>query len=261
MPNDNDSFLEKWKEHSGLRKQGMEWTLFVPAGAKPRTQRQFNLYNYYRFIHALIKNRDFKRGVELGCGRGTLSLFLNKYDGLEMTLVDIAEDAIALAKENFEFFGGAGKFLTADASKTGLPDNYFDLTLSIGLLEHLDYQPVLAEEYRILRPGGLLVALNLPGKISVQTLNNFYKLLLKPFVPRAELKKDYYRNIDKPRDYLRTAEAVGFKSCRVINFNPFAIWTPIPRSLEPVITLLYRSILGLRSLVMIEPMKTNYLFS
>lgn len=258
--NDNQAFLEKWKGLNIRNQKGMEWSLFVPPGAKSRTQRQFNLYQYYRFIHSLCVGKNYKNAVELGCGRGTIGLYLNKYDGLAVTLTDIEKEALELACQNFDFFGGQAAYLVADAQDTKLPASSFDLVVSIGLLEHIsEYRRVLAESYRILKPGGMMVTLNIPGKWSVQKFNEVYKRLVQWLVPVK--KKDYYRNSDRPEQYLAAAEAVGFKQCFTMNVNPFPIWTPVPVWLEYPIALCYRFILWIRGWFMKEPMKTNYLFS
>ncbi|MBI4114517.1 MAG: class I SAM-dependent methyltransferase [Candidatus Niyogibacteria bacterium] len=240
----------------------MEWTLFVPRGERPRTQRQFNLYNYYQFIHRLIKGKGYRTGIEIGCGRGTLALFLHKYDGIAVTLLDSAARAIALAKKNFDAFEGKGEFVVADAAHTRLVGGQYDVAVSIGLLEHVpDYRAVLAETYRIMRPGGVLVTLNLPRKFSLQKLNDVYKFFLRPFLPKKKLQKDYYRNHDKPEQYAHAAQEAGFRGCYYFQANPFPIWTPIPAFLEQPIALLYRGILRLRGFWMKEPMKTNRFFS
>jgi len=260
--NDNKAFIDKWESLSVRNKEGIEWSLFVPQGAKPRTQRQFNLYNYYRFINSVISGKNYMSAVELGCGRGTIGLFLNKYDKMKVTLVDIDAGAINLAKENLSFFGGKADYVVADAQATGLPANSVDVAVSIGLLEHIpDYRKVLLEEYRILKPGGVIINLNIPEKWSAQKFNNIYKGLLRLFFGSKKLQKDYYRNGDKPEQYLAAAAEAGFKNCSVMNVNPFTIWTPIPQWCEYPLALLYRCILWCRGFFMKEPLKTNYLFS
>ena len=247
-------FNQKWG--AILRtSRGDEFSLFVPKGAKPRTQRQFNLYSYWQFIHDLIKDKNYETGVEFGCGRGTISLFLNQYDGLKMKLIDNAPDGIQLAKDNFKKFFAEGEFIMADAAATGLPDNSVDLVVSIGLLEHIpDYTTVLKEKYRILRPGGIMISLNIPKKTSVQILNSWYQKLFKP----QGVRKDYYRNSDMPEQYMEATKQAGFVECFYYNANPFPIFTPIPLWLEKTLALVYRSVTAIRRLYKKYPMETSY---
>lgn len=250
-------FNTKWGEILRNAK-GEEFTLFVPPGHKPKTQRQFNLYLYWQFIHSLIKDKNYTTGAEFGCGRGTISLFLTMHDGLQMKLIDNAPEGINLAQDNFKMFSAKGEFILADAASTGLPDNSVDLVVSIGLLEHIkDYSTVLKEKYRILRPGGVMVSLNIPKKTSVQILNIWYQKLFKP----AGVRKDYYRNNDKPEQYLAATKAVGFVNCFYYNANPFPIFTPIPLWLEKTLALVYRGIISIRRLYKKYPMETSYALS
>ncbi|PIR69933.1 MAG: hypothetical protein COU47_00680 [Candidatus Niyogibacteria bacterium CG10_big_fil_rev_8_21_14_0_10_46_36] len=258
----NKEFIDKWKDISGKRESGMEWTLFVPPGEHPRTQRQFNLYNYYQLIHKIVKGKGYRTALEIGCGRGTLALFLHAYDRMQVTLLDSSTDAIGLARRNFHVFEGAGEFVVADAADTGLAEDTYDVVTSIGLLEHVpDYHKVLMEAYRIMKPGGMLVTLILPRKFSLQALNDVYKFLLRPFLPKKKLQKDYYRNTDTPKQYVTAAQSAGFAKCSYFYANPFPIWTPIPYICERPITMLYRAILRFRRLWTKEPMKTNKFFS
>lgn len=253
----NELFEQKWGEILA-KKRWDEFSLFVPKGEKPKTQRQFNLYSYWQFIHGLIKDKQYTNGAEFGCGRGTISLFLTAYDGLKMKLIDNAVEGINLAKDNFKMFNVDGEFILVDAAATGLTDNSVDIVVSIGLLEHIpDYATVLKEKYRILRPGGIMVSLNIPKKTSVQILNIWYQKLFKP----QGVRKDYYRNSDKPEQYLSATRAAGFRDCFYYNANPFPIFTPIPLWLERVFAFVYRGIMAVRRLYKKYPMETSYALS
>ncbi|OGL72416.1 hypothetical protein A3D72_01115 [Candidatus Uhrbacteria bacterium RIFCSPHIGHO2_02_FULL_57_19] len=250
-------FQEKWC--GAVSRGGDERDLFVPPGAPPRTQRQFNLFHYHRFISGLIEGGGFARAAEFGCGRGTISQYLTVHNGIRMTLVDTSEDALALARANFANVGAQAEFVCADAVSSGLPSDSYDLVLSIGLLEHIpDYRTVLREKFRILKPGGLMFSMNVPGKRSVQNLNDIYKKIIAPFAPAGSIRKDYYRNNDRPEQYLAAAREAGFDNCSVMNVNPYPIFTPVPPAAERTLTALYRGIHRLRGLLMKEPMATNY---
>src|SRR3989338_9191432 len=224
---DNRQFQEKWSGARGPR--GDEKSLFVQPGGYPRTQRQFNLYHYHRFISRLIAGKDFARGAEFGCGRGTISQYLTIHNGIQMTLLDNSEAGLALARENFVGIGAEADFICADAAASGLPSDAYDLVLSIGLLEHIpDYRTVFREKLRVLKPGGLMFSMNVPGKRSVQNLNDIYKKIIAPFAPAGSIRKDYYRNNDRPEQYLAAAREAGFDNCSLMNVNPYPIFTPVP---------------------------------
>lgn len=257
----HQTFDSKWKNISN-KKKDEEFSIFVPPGKKPQTQRQFNLFNYYEFIHGVIQRKGYKDAIEIGCGRGTIALYLSLYEKLNVICNDSEESAILLAQENFEFFGSKGSFVVSDASKLPLQDGSVDVSVSIGLLEHLpEYASLLKEQYRILRPGGVMISLNIPRKKSVQNLNKIYRLIYRIFSPGVLLKPDYYRNEDVPDMYKNKAVDVGFENVYTINVNPFPIFTPLNSKLERLVTLLYRMMLGIRRIFLRYPFKTSYTLS
>src|SRR3989338_5187279 len=183
---DNQQFDDKWQKT--LNQDKFEETdIFVPKGFKPKTQRQLTFVNYHQLIKSFI--------------------------GGKMTLLDLSEDAIKLARNNFENHNQEGKFVVGDSGKLPFEDNSFDLTISMGLLEHLsDYPQTIKEQYRVLKPGGVMISMNVPGKFSIQVINKIYKFFKKIFQPVAKLQSDYCRYDDKPEVYKKKAEAAGKSS-------------------------------------------------
>ncbi len=235
--------------------QWTERSLFVEPGAAPMTQRQLNLYYYFLFIKKILAARGTKKVLEVGAGRGTISLYLAKYLGLEMTLLDDVPEAMALAREDFTRHNVPAEFVVGDALAAKLPDASFDAVVSIGLAEHFPPAAVgqlFAEQYRLLRPGGVMISLNIPQKFSIQSLNWFNKILhLDPKRP------DYFRNKLKTRDFARLARQAGFTKVTTTHVCPFPIWVPVSPRFDRFITSLRRAHLRLRSLFMSYPFKTN----
>jgi len=259
-PSENKQFEDKWgnilKNHSFPE----EKSLFVPQGEEPKTQRQFNLYHYFEFIRKKIGEKNYKTALEVGCGRGTIGLYLHKYLGVDITLLDSSEDAINLAKYNFDLWKGKGAFFVEDVQRMHFPDESFDVVVSIGLLEHLpDYVSALREQYRVLKHGGIMVSVNIPQKKSIQVLNNFYRYILG--IAKKHLHKDYFRNTDTPEDYKMNAEDVCFKDVKVFYVNPFPLFTPLGVISERAITSLYRFLYAVRGLFMHYPFRGSKVFS
>lgn len=258
---EESKFENKWRNICE-GKSSEELKLFVPPGSRPKTQREINLYWHYRLFKKYLKGKNYKSGLELGCGRGTMSLYLNQYEKMDVAMLDISEDALDVARKNFGIVGAKGEFICASSDTLPLADNSFDIVYSIGLLEHLpDYKKTMAEAYRVLKPGGMMISLNIPAKWSLQVLNNGYKRILSSITGKKYSPKDYYRNSDKPKDYYMAAKSCGFKNLEIINTSPFPIFTPIPMSLDRKVASLYNFILKLRSLFMDYPMKASYIFS
>lgn len=258
--NENIQFESKWKT-ARQKKNREEWTVFVPKGKKPVTQRQFSLYWYSEFMRRTLQGHGYKKGIELGCGRGTAALYMHLYEGMDMTLNDASDDAIELAKKNFDFFGGKANFIVGDSTKLPLSDASFDFIITVGLFEHFsDYRPALRECLRLLRPGGMLVSMNKPRKTSMQILNHLYRACIRPFRD-APLQKDYYRNSDTAEQYVARAKEVGFAEVRSTNINPFPLFVPIFFFLERWIAYFNRTVMFLRGLFIKHPFQTSRIFA
>jgi len=95
--------------------------------------------------------------VDLGCGWGTFSFALADR-AAEVVGVDFSEKSIELCRRRLAADPRDNlRFLCADAGDTGLGQAAWDLVLAADLFEHLypeDSVRVVAEAYRLLRPGG-----------------------------------------------------------------------------------------------------------
>ncbi len=260
--NNNKQFEHKWSDirDSDKDKQADEKSIFVDIGNEPITQRQLNLYYYFQFIKSILEKQNPKDVCEIGCGRGTIGLYLAKYLGLKTTLLDSSQEAIELAKEAFKNHNQNAEFNIADATKTNLEAEVFDAIVSIGLAEHLDnVDDLFAEQYRLLRPGGVMISLNIPKKTSIQILNKWMRSIKKVFGKYKEkVGKDYYRNTYNPPAYANFAKKVGFENVEITNVCPFPIYTPINIETDKFITKLNKIIISFRKLWMKYPYKTNF---
>ena len=98
------------------------------------------------------------RVLDMGCGGGWTSIFLAKR-GYNVVGQDIAEDMIALAKENKAQHGldGALSFICDDYESISF-DEEFDAVIFYDCLHHAeDERAALASAYRALKPGGILI--------------------------------------------------------------------------------------------------------
>jgi len=97
--------------------------------------------------------------LDIGAGTGLLSaLLLEKYPRATLTLIDISEKMLQVARERFAE-NPRVRFVVADYSREELPGTY-DLVcsaLSIHHLEHDDKRRLFRRIYNALNPGGLFV--------------------------------------------------------------------------------------------------------
>jgi SAM-dependent methyltransferase len=93
--------------------------------------------------------------LELGCGRGDLSLELLR-EGAELVALDVSPAMVELARGRAERFrpDAEASFAVAPAEDTGLEADSFDLVVGKWILHHADVARTAREVARVLRPGG-----------------------------------------------------------------------------------------------------------
>jgi SAM-dependent methyltransferase len=110
-------------------------------------------------LHHLVRLVDFngyagKRVLEVGCGAGT-DLVRFARGGAEVTGVDVAESAIALARKNFEIQGLKADLRVENGEALPFPDDHFDFVYAHGVVQYTaDDQRLVDECRRVLKPGG-----------------------------------------------------------------------------------------------------------
>ena len=107
-----------------------------------------------RLLHELIERLPAGAKVlDAGCGAGIpISQLLS--ERFYVTGVDFSEAQIELAKKNVP----AGEFICQDMTKLDFPENTFDGIVSYYAIIHIpreEHQPLLANFYRMLKPGGM----------------------------------------------------------------------------------------------------------
>lgn len=260
----SNPFSNKWSQlNQGRAEDAEEKVVFVEKDKSPATQRQLNFYYYFLFIKSILEKAQSQTVLDLGCGRGTMALYVADYLEKEVVLLDSSPDAINLAKNEFQKRGINANFYTADARQTNLSSHAFGAILAIGLAEHLEnVGRLFKEEYRLLKPGGVLISLNVPKKFSIQFLNTWHRSVKKVFGRyKGSVKKDYYRSNLKPKDFKKIAEQSGFKDVKITHVCPFAFFAPVGRRTDRCILNFNKVILKIRSFFQKYPYKTNQLLA
>jgi ubiquinone/menaquinone biosynthesis C-methylase UbiE len=101
--------------------------------------------------------------LEIGAGSGAMAAELaSTYPEVRLTVTDIDEAMVQTASTLLRPFGGWVRVCGADAPSLPFPDGSFDAVLSWVMLHHtVQWEQVLAEALRVLRPGGRLVGYDL----------------------------------------------------------------------------------------------------
>lgn len=115
-----------------------------PAERLQRAQRRANAFSLERFItpNAAI--------LDIGCGSGELLGILEESSRLMIGL-DRSTTALNLARGRS---AAHAHFVAGLAEALPLPNDSFDNIIAFGILEHVqDYQRLISEIYRVMKPG------------------------------------------------------------------------------------------------------------
>lgn len=126
------------------------------------------------------------RAIDLGCGSGTNVLTLARH-GWQVTGVDFAPRAIALARRKLHQAGLSAELRVADVTHLDEIAPPFDLALDIGCFHGVgDRQAYLRQLQRLLRPGGhwLLYGFFRPAEPQrFSGLDRLFALIQSPLPP------------------------------------------------------------------------------
>ena len=195
--------------------------------------------------------------IEVGCGGARNALYL-ALNGINVTCADYSEEALRLAKANFDAFDAKGSFLIDDLMDSNIPDNAFDCVMSFGLLEHFsDLKPVIDNLTRIVKPGGIHIHLVIPKKFSTQTIMNFLAFPFKlannlivrkqpilGIIRRSYRNFPHYENTFSWHEYCRAFKESGNEVLKCEPgglFLPFIYWPTYIGLGYPVVKLFQRS--------------------
>jgi SAM-dependent methyltransferase len=99
-----------------------------------------------------------ERFVDLACGLGGPGIWLAERTGASLVGVDFSEAAVEAAKRlaSQRTLQERARFVVADATQTGLPDEAFAGLVSIDALQMMEPYAAILEIHRLLRPGGIV---------------------------------------------------------------------------------------------------------
>lgn len=135
-----------------------------------------------------------KELLDIGCGVGVDTAKFASY-GARVTGIDISERAITLARRNLGYQNLDATFSKMDGSEMEFEDDSFDMVYAHGILPYArDYNKIVREIYRVLKPGGEAV---------LQTYNKKSWLYLLWKTMKVKLEHQ-----DAPSFHIHTVEEV-----------------------------------------------------
>ncbi|MDX1746746.1 MAG: class I SAM-dependent methyltransferase, partial [Halobacteriales archaeon] len=123
--------------------------------------------------------------LEIGCGIGADGYEFARY-GANYTGVDLTSSAVDLTRERFREAGVPGTFQVANAENLLFEDASFDHVYSFGVIHHsLNPGRIVAEAYRVLRPGGTITAMlynrdSINYRVEIMGIRKVFRHLLRP---------------------------------------------------------------------------------
>ena len=237
------------------------------------TQVKFFYAQYCKFILEKIllsfpKNKlKNLRILEVGCGRGTASIYLSKKLSCQIVGIDFSDVSIEIAKKNAIKHKVNVDFLVADIfdrnsilKKSTFSSENYDVIISLGVLEHIEFiEDCFEVHHKLLKVNGLFCAMIVPEKKSIQDnfqfINKFLigitKLLRPNHLKNLEYldtktiskTKDVYRSYEKASFYKKKLQEACFKNVSTIECNPFPTIRPLVEVLDKFVVLIYKFIL------------------
>jgi ubiquinone/menaquinone biosynthesis C-methylase UbiE len=133
---------------------------------------------YLRMVRTLIEVAQLHQGetvLDVGCGTGVLDRWLAHYTGRENQVigVDLSRYLLREAKTFVQKEGleAAIEFREGNAEALPFPDDSFDVTMSVTVIEEVDANQMLAEFVRVTKPGGRVAvvarALDMPFMVNL----------------------------------------------------------------------------------------------
>lgn len=229
----------------------------------PSNQLQLAFSQHWKVFEEIMQ-RPPGRSLEVGCGRGSLSSHFAA-NGWETILLDYSHAVATISKSIFENNKHKGDFICGDANNIPFGDDLFDAVTSIGLLEHFENPaPSIKEQWRVLKPGGWMLAYIVPHKPdNLQRYFNWINTLLKGcfrlFGRKGEErpKEPIYRNDYGSERYLPTIEALspektivtGMYSMPMISHSPEFPFSLLPPPMEKLLTRIFMGAIKIRRLL------------
>ena len=158
------------KGHKGVGMEGFIATWYARQTAKDMDRFTSTAHR----LASQIKRGD--RVLEIAPGPGYLAIELAKLTGCRMVGVDLSRTFVRMARDNARKAGVGIAFDEGDAADLPLPGDGFDFTVCCAAFKNFA-RPLdaLNEMYRVLKPGGTALIIDLRKDFSPQEVNDYVR--------------------------------------------------------------------------------------
>ena len=139
---------------------------------------------YDDFFNTLKKEVNKKNVLDYGCGVGSYTERVIKFNPSKITAIDISEKAINIAKEKKNDQNHIVDYRVENCESTKLNSNEYDLIYGAGILHHLDLKKSLNELNRLIGKNGTIIFIE---PLGTNPIINLYRKL----TPRARSSDEH----------------------------------------------------------------------
>ena len=171
--------------------------------------------------------------LDYACGNGPLAIRSAQLGAALTVGIDISDVSVQNATTESHRLGISERlnFLQADCENTGLPDNSFDVIICSGMLHHLDLSYAFPEMRRVLKPGGVILAVE---ALDYNPLIKLYRNLTPSM--RTEWEKAHILSLKDVQFASRFFRVGSIRYFHIL--SPLAVFANrIPRLAGPVLAL------------------------
>lgn len=165
------------------------------------------------FVHGEYSDLRPARILEMGCSVGnSTTAFVDFFPGAEVHAIDLGAPMVRYAHARAEAMGKRIFFAQANAEETNFEDGFFDLVVSSNLLHETSLKAlprILRECRRLLRPGGVVVHMEVPVRYTDLAL---YDQVMRGWQTRNNGEPFWDKVCSM--DLVAAAKAAGFGNAR-----------------------------------------------
>tara|TARA_B110000285_G_scaffold3695_1_gene3872 strand:+ start:653 stop:1393 length:741 start_codon:yes stop_codon:yes gene_type:complete len=132
------------------------------------------LYNMYEDFNSCISEKAKKKVLDYGCGVGSVTQKIAKFNPEKLVGIDISEISISKAIESAKNLKLLIEYSVDNCENTKFKENTFDLVFGSGILHHLNTEKAINEINRVLKNNGEMVFLE---PLGTNPVINFYRKL------------------------------------------------------------------------------------
>lgn len=170
--------------------------------------------------------------LDAGCGTGFGADILIKGGAKKVYAIDNNQEVISYGRTHYQ--NQRLIFQKEDLCQLQFPDNYFDLICAFEVIEHVqNYQKVVGEFYRTLKPGGRLL-ISTPNKAVYSPFSS------KPFYP-FHYHEFNLAEFKRMLSNFKIKKILGQHSRNDIKLNSFSrrLYSCLPRLIKKIILKFY----------------------